>query len=178
MMLFGVSRHRRRANGLKRSPRAASPPRRFRRNGFFGLSHVYIHQMQSAGWAQSASAGRRVARWPPSSRRRGGRRHPPWVRSDRRDRSFRLARRSPWKLGAMTGGRHGDMRQRVSENREEISNKRGAARADPKPAEFAPLPLELAEALAQMRVYPRSFSKCGAAWALLSQSTLKGGRCA
>ena len=41
-----------------------------------------------------------------------------------------------------------------------------------------PLPLELAEALAQMRVYPRSFSKCGAAWALLSQSTLKGGRCA
>lgn len=176
MMLFGVSRHRRRANGLKRSPRAA-PPRRFRRNGFFGLSHVYIHQMQSAGWAQSASAGRRVARWPPSSRRRGGRRHPPWVRPDRRDRSFRLARRSPWKLGAMTGGRHGGMRQRVSEDGEEISNKRGAARADPKPAEFAPLPLELAEALAQMRVYPRSFSKCGAAWALLSQSTSKGGRC-
>lgn len=26
MMLFGVSRHRRRANGLKRSPRAAPPP--------------------------------------------------------------------------------------------------------------------------------------------------------
>lgn len=177
MMLFGVSRHRRRANGLKRSPRAASP-QTFPTKGFFGLSHVYIHQMQSAGWAQSASAGRRVARWPPSLRRRGGRRHPPWVRPDRRDRSFRLARRLPERLGAMTGGRHGDMRQRVSEDGEEISNKRGAARADPKPAEFAPLPLELAEALAQMRVYPRSFSKCGAAWALLSQSTLKGGRCA
>lgn len=42
----------------------------------------------------------------------------------------------------------------------------------------SPLPIELAEALSRARVYPSSFSKCGAAWARLSKPAAKGGLCA